>query len=120
MEKRLRCFCGKDIPHNEMLVIPSTGLLKGCVSKVCRNCPNKAREAVQKLYAIVCAGCREVVVFGEPYVERRTGFKWEAGKIYHVPNCPQCLNRQIKSSPVIEQKLYYKDHGFHYPDDGEL
>ena len=103
-----------------MFQIPDTGLVKNVVSTVCRSCPNNALAEIKKHYAIVCAGCREVVIIGEPYRERRTGFVWEQGKCYHVPNCPSCLNRQIKSSPVIEQKIFYQDHGFPYIDEGEI
>ncbi len=97
----------------------NTGVVQNVVSRVCRDCPNGARQAVARLFAIVCAGCREVVSYAEPYRERRTGFQWEAGKCYHVPSCPSCEGRVFAFSPVIEQKLFYKDRGFPYPDAGD-
>ena len=81
---------------------------------VCRDCPNKAREEVRKLCAIVCAGCREVVAYIEPYREKRTGFEWVAGRCYHVAKCPSCVGRIFHRSSVIEQNLFYKKHGFPY------
>lgn len=115
--ERVECFCKKYVAPTDMLQIINTGLVKGVVSKVCRDCPNKAREEIRKLFAIVCVGCKEVVVYSEPYVEK-TGFKWEAGKVYHVPCCPTCVGHTFHSSPVLEQKIFYKERGIPYKDDG--
>ena len=114
--KKIGCFCGKSCPASDMLRIPNTGVVKGVVSMVCRNCPNKAKEEVMKLFAIVCAGCREVVCYGEPGKEP-SGFEWKAGQCYHVPNCPSCKGVIFESSPVIEQKLFYRERGLPYKDD---
>ena len=103
-----------------MWSINDTGVVRNVVSTVCKSCPNKALEAISKHYAIVCVGCKEVVIIGEPYTEKASGFKWVAGKCYHVPNCPSCLGRVIESSPVLEQKIFYKEKGIPYKDDGVL
>lgn len=118
LTKRDYCFCGKPEEIIKMLMIQDTGIVKNVVSKVCRDCPNGARKQVSELFAIVCAGCKEVLIYGEPYKEKRSGFEWKAGHVYHVPNCPTCVGRVFKSSPVIEQKLFYKEHGIPYNDDG--
>lgn len=101
-----------------MMQIPNSGLCRNVVSMVCRDCPNRSSETVKKLFAIVCVGCREVVSFGEPFKEPRSGFEWRSGRCYHVPKCPSCEGKIFESSPVIEQKIFYREKGLPYKDDG--
>lgn len=110
--KAIRCACGMLRDQAKMPRIPTTGVVKGVVSLICAGCP--AERELAKHAKLVCAGCREVLGFVEPGKEKKGGFEWLPGRYYHVPNCPSCKGVGVKSSPVIEKIIFYKERGIPY------
>lgn len=69
-------------------------------------CPDCRRE-FDGWPRLVCLGCRRLVGFIKPAVEK-CGFKFERGKHYHIADCPQC-NPARDATPILEYEQFLRD-----------
>lgn len=111
---KYRCkVCGKLTDLSNLYVF-DTPIVKGIVAYVCPDC-KKLIES-NKLWKVVCVGCKELKQALEPGVNPKNGFKFEAGKSYHLLQCPVCHPENFNMSekkqgdvimlPLIEELLY--------------
>ena len=72
-------------------------------------CPGCTRD-FSGLAILVCGKCRVVVGRTPPCVDKRTGFRMEANKVYHLDKCPVCADLQpgniACTSRLIEKVLH--------------
>jgi len=106
------CCKGK-FKIQEMHRLASTGAVEGAMDLLCVKCARDYRKELEQVARLVCAGCKEVVDMLEPSVEPG-GFRIEAGRCYHVAECPCCSSKTLKQSPVVEMILFYKSRGIPY------
>lgn len=99
----VKCGCGKFRPI-ETMAIRDSGVLK-YVDNVCPDCAGQDKGMAR----IICAGCRTVVARMAPHKDKN-GFKVEAGKCYHVDQCPGC-NPKLEKSMIIEKVIYARKLG---------
>ena len=78
------------------------------INNVCKDCAGEA----QKLSTLVCAACKIVVARVAPHTDQM-GFRFEAGKFYHIDFCGACNIERSRTSPslIIEQYLFHKQMG---------
>lgn len=99
--------CGKHATLDKLKVF-DTPVVKGAMAYLCDECWETARKA--KSCYIICVKCKEVRKCMEPFVNPKNGFKLEAGKFYHIMDCPECNPDKYagKTVPamIIEEVLY--------------
>lgn len=99
-----RCYCGLERNPTEFAQRKSdAGVFFR--ENVCKTCPSR-KSQWDRLAIIVCVKCREEILRQVPYTDK-TGFSFEAGKVYHVLECPAC-NKALDKSPIVEQTIWYR------------
>lgn len=87
------------------------GGLRPALDSLCSEC----WEFYRDLVPLVCVNCWTVVCRIEPHVDRRTGFKFERGRVYHVEECTECTSRlhhnDVVPVSIIELTQYRKQLG---------
>jgi hypothetical protein len=99
----LKCLCGKNMKWADMPVV-NTGHMN-VFDVVCRGCPAVARD-IRDLSILVCVGCRKVMGRIPPH-EKKSGFRYEAGKFYHINKCPECVPG-IDHADCVEELVWLK------------
>ena len=105
--------CGKLVPASELIIF-DTPVVKGVVAYLCKDCWHTVVS--NKLWKLVCVGCKEFKQAMEPGVNPKNGFTFEPGKCYHLLQCPSChpenfdlANKkqgEVIALPLIEEILY--------------
>ena len=80
-----------------------TGYIQA-LDSVCTFC----RKDVSNTCPIVCVGCKSVISRMAPHKDK-SGFKFEANKVYHTDRCPSC-SLDCKTSFLIEKAAYDKEN----------
>lgn len=76
-------------------------------------CPLCAAQALKDSCQLACLSCRTVVTRMQKFKDR-TGFLFEAGKFYHLRDCPHCLKGKLepdtqRRAEIVELELYKKN-----------
>lgn len=100
-----KCVCGKMVPVASLESL-DTGVFK-TLNDVCIGCPD-GKKIDKELARVVCARCKRILIRLKPATDA-TGFKFEAGRTYHVSECSLC-NPNIQRCPIIEKVLWNKSH----------
>lgn len=99
------CACGKKVPIFKLEEI-DTGVFK-TIGDVCKGC--KEGHQLDKMHAkLICATCKRIIGRLEPAVDK-TGFRFKAGKTYHLANCGFC-DPNNKKFPIIEKVIWDRTH----------
>lgn len=107
------CACNKRV---EVTSLPArySGVVK-YVDNICRGCEDRGKG----LASVVCVRCHRVAGRMPPSKDKY-GFKIEAGKVYHVQECPVCKpsirystksGQQVATTPIIEMLLWHRKMG---------
>jgi len=91
-----KCVCGYDVPLTNFKPY-WTGRVNA-LDNVCKGCVPQ----FLKMAKIICKNCKLPVLHVSPHSDN-AGFKFEAGKVYHVNACPTCSPET--SSVVPDEKL---------------
>ena len=98
-EGQTLCACGKKfIPMSEVKIVKS----RYCTAtdNICDACVGN----VKNHSLIVCTRCKTVAARLAPHQDP-SGFRFEAGKPYHTPYCPNCVPTCV-SSPIAEKAVW--------------
>jgi len=100
----ITCACGRlksrsDMPHRH------SGVTRYC-DNICPPCQTDQTGTS----ILVCARCRKAVARLPHQRDSRTGFKFQAGRHYHLDGCPTCQPPQAGkiacASRIIEKVLH--------------
>lgn len=98
---RETCACGKRV-HIADLEELNTGVFK-TYNDICKNCPT-GHKLDKELARVVCASCKRVICRIKP-AKDKTGFKFIAGRTYHLATCALCAPGKERY-PIIEKVLW--------------
>lgn len=87
----IQCSCGYfKSPVKSGFRFKSHPHLQGGVylDTACREC----HEKFDSYATVVCTTCKTTVVRMEPFQDKKNGFMFSSGKVYHVSNCGQCCS----------------------------
>lgn len=101
------CICGKQVPVTQLETM-NTGVFI-TYGDACKDCKD-GKEFARRTATLVCAKCRRVIMHVRPY-EDKTGFRFEAGKVYHMEGCAICDLTGRERFPIIEKALWNRTHG---------
>jgi len=91
-----KCVCGYDVPLTNFKPY-WTGRVTA-LDNVCKGCVPQ----FLKMAKIICKNCKIPVLHVSPHSDT-AGFKFEAGKVYHVNSCPTCDTDTM--SVIPDEKL---------------
>lgn len=114
--------CGKLIPLNSLKTL-DTFLISGVPIDFCDDCWNEFKKL--EFWTIICLGCKEIKLLGEPIRNNKTGFELKKNTIYHFLNCPAChpecfknvdLTKEGNVVPIltVEEAAYNKKYGYKF------
>lgn len=103
--RMVSCMCGDLIPEGEAMKTFYSGIVNYRLP-VCDNCLPDFR----KFFRVVCLGCKGLVGVDYAQQDSKTKFKFEAGKSYHVRECPACKEKCTHAS-VIEHERWCRERG---------
>ena len=105
--------CGKLVSYSKLIIF-DTPVVKGVTAYLCPDCWKLVND--NKLWKLVCVGCKEFKQAMEPGINPKNGFEFKPGKCYHLLQCPSChpehfdlTNKkqgEVIALPLIEEILY--------------
>lgn len=95
----MTCACNKVKSAVEMPEIK--GEFMTYRDNLCVGCEHMGRGLV----TVICLKCRRVLMRFEPVKDPATGFRYEAGKVYHCDSCPTCIPG-LTDSNIVEKLVY--------------
>ena len=119
-DSQIKCsLCGKMINASDIEVLNSY-LISGIPINYCKDCWNSIKN--NHYWVLVCMGCKDIKMVGEPIRNSKTGFQLEKDKIYHLEYCPSCHPEKFKhldlkpgvALPVlsVEEQAYNNKYGY--------
>ena len=105
--------CGKRTSLSNLKIF-DTPVVKGVTAFLCPDCWKLIED--NKLWKIVCIGCKEFKQAQEPGINPKNGFEFKPGGTYHMLECPSCHPEHFDFSnkkpgdvvalPLIEELIY--------------
>lgn len=101
VEPQETCACGKKVPLASLEEL-DTGVFK-IIGDVCKGCKD-GKRIDSELARVVCCQCKRVLTRIKPATDK-TGFKFVAGRTYHVSECALCTPGIVRC-PIIEKVMW--------------
>lgn len=97
--KRVCCPQCKAWVDFKDLKLVNTSKAFGIVDPVCDKCAPMFKDFAK----IACIRCKQVTACLPKHTDPKSGFKFEAGKYYHVDKCPEC-DPTASTSNLLEKQ----------------